>query len=64
MNDIISKCELLFSFLIDISKRLERIQPKSFPENSLNFAFSFQRGLTSLKNNCLTPDQQVNFFFK
>lgn len=54
--------ETIFVFLINISESLEQIEPKKFPENSLSFARTFDRGVTQVMADCRTADQHVNFF--
>lgn len=54
--------ETIFVFLINISESLEQFEPKKFPENSLSFARTFDRGVTQVMADCRTADQHVNLF--
>lgn len=60
-EDIITNSNKLFTFLLDISGMLERIQPKKFPENSLFFAETFQRGMQLMQKNSQTFEQNVGY---
>lgn len=50
---------ILCDFFTDASRLLERIEPKTFPRKSLNFAETFNRAINTLRLNSRTPDQYV-----
>lgn len=62
-NSVRATCLMLSDFFIDVSLSLEMIEPKSFPQKSLSFAETFNRGINALRANYRTSDQHVNFFF-